>query len=306
MTDAALTPDWLPWAAGLAWAASAAVAVSLADRWRRGLALVARSPRDEVRWEGGDVLVVVLLSLACMAAMGGLVGREPPLDRLLAANLLATSVAAMLAIGWLVSRGATPADLGFVAGQPARDLRLALGGLALVLAPLLALAAALHTLVPYEHQVVELLSGRRDPWVVGLVIAAAVVAAPLVEELFFRRILQGWLEARLPEADGAVAITISAAAFALAHYGQGLAYVPLFPLGLVLGFIARRTGSIVPCILLHALFNAVSVALLLATPAAAPSELPAGQPLTRVRPAAKPLWPPEASAATIRPPQDAA
>jgi membrane protease YdiL (CAAX protease family) len=51
----------------------------------------------------------------------------------------------------------------------------------------------------------------------------------------------------------------------------GLAFVPLFPLGLVLGFIARRTGSIVPCILLHALFNAVSVGLLLAMPPAAPA-----------------------------------
>jgi membrane protease YdiL (CAAX protease family) len=60
---------------------------------------------------------------------------------------------------------------------------------------------------------------------------------------------------------------MSAAAFALAHRGQGLAYLPLFPLGLVLGLIAGRTGSIVPCILLHAMFNAVSVALLLAEPA---------------------------------------
>jgi membrane protease YdiL (CAAX protease family) len=50
-----------------------------------------------------------------------------------------------------------------------------------------------------------------------------------------------------------------------------LAYVPLFPLGIVLGFLAHRTGSIVPCILLHALFNAVSVTLLLAEPFPAPA-----------------------------------
>ena len=75
----------------------------------------------------------------------------------------------------------------------------------------------------------------------------------------------------LPQADGTWAIGISAAAFALAHQGQGLAYVPLFPLGIVLGFLAHRTGSIVPCILLHALFNAVSVTLLLAEPLPAPA-----------------------------------
>jgi hypothetical protein len=96
----------------------------------------------------------------------------------------------------------------------------------------------------------------------GLVVASAVVAAPLAEELFFRRFLQGWLEKLLPEADGRMAVSVAAALFALAHLGQGLAYVPLFPLGLVLGTIARRTGSVVPCIFLHALFNAVSVALL--------------------------------------------
>jgi membrane protease YdiL (CAAX protease family) len=264
--DALPTPDWLPWGAGAAIAAFLAAAASLFQRWRQGLPLVARRIHDDVPWQGSDVLVVVLLAVACMAVVGGTAGRDPPLDHLLAANVLGTSVAAMLAIGWLVARGATAADLGFVSGHVAADGRLALGGLALVLAPLLALASALHQLVPYEHSVVEFLTNRRDPWAVGLVIAAAVVAAPLAEELFFRRILQGWLEARLPEADGANAIAISAAAFALAHQGQGLAYVPLFPLGLVLGFIARRTGSIVPCIMLHALFNAVSVGILLVSP----------------------------------------
>jgi membrane protease YdiL (CAAX protease family) len=47
--------------------------------------------------------------------------------------------------------------------------------------------------------------------------------------------------------------------------------VPLFPLGLVMGFIARRTGSIVPCIMLHSLFNAVSVGILLASPTPVPA-----------------------------------
>ena len=47
--------------------------------------------------------------------------------------------------------------------------------------------------------------------------------------------------------------------------------MPLFPFSLVLGFIAQRTGSIVPCILLHALFNAVSVVLLLAQPVVVPA-----------------------------------
>ena len=38
-------------------------------------------------------------------------------------------------------------------------------------------------------------------------------------------------------------------------------------LGAVLGVLARQTGSIVPGILAHALFNAVSVVLVLVQPA---------------------------------------
>ena len=65
---------------------------------------------------------------------------------------------------------------------------------------------------------------------------------------------------------GGTAVALSAIAFASAHAGQGLAFLPLFPLALVLGLIAERTGSIVPSVLLHAMFNAVSVFILLAQP----------------------------------------
>jgi membrane protease YdiL (CAAX protease family) len=41
-----------------------------------------------------------------------------------------------------------------------------------------------------------------------------------------------------------------------------LAWIPLVILGIALGELARRRGSLVPAILLHALFNAVSVAML--------------------------------------------
>ena len=265
------SPAWLLWATAVAGVAFVVVAGGILQRLRRGVAVIEPRSTRPVPWDGSDVLVVVGFGLAIAALIGSLVGKDPPVERSLTAALGLMSLAGMAAIGWLTLRGATGTDLGFVSGGAGSDLWLATAGLALVLVPLLALAAALNQLVPYEHDVVDFLTLRRDPLAVGLVIATAVIAAPLVEELFFRRILQGWLEKRLPEADGALAITISAAAFALAHQGQGLAFVPLFPLALVLGFIARRTGSIVPCILLHALFNAVSVGLLLATPPPVPT-----------------------------------
>ncbi|MDA1201966.1 MAG: CPBP family intramembrane metalloprotease [Planctomycetota bacterium] len=258
---------WLSWAAAVAIAAFLAAAASLLTRARRGQQLIESRPQRPVPWQGGDVILVALAYLQIALLAGAFLGSDPPTDQLLAANLLIVATATALATAWLVGRGATLADLGLSGGRLRQDAALASLGLALVLAPLLAMAAALNAWVPYEHPVVELLTGRRDPIAVGLVIATAVVAAPIGEELFFRRILQGWLEKVFADRRPGLEITMSAAAFALAHRGQGLAYLPLFPLGLVLGLIAGRTGSIVPCILLHAMFNAVSVALLLAEPA---------------------------------------
>jgi membrane protease YdiL (CAAX protease family) len=260
-------PDWLPWGAGLAAAAWMAVIVMLAGRLWRGLPVIAGRPHDPVPWNGNDVLVILIGFVGIATMAGAITGPEPPLDLSLAMNMLVVTVATVLARAWLMARGATAADLGLAPVRPAEDVTLAIMGLALVVAPLLALAAWLNTIEPYEHPIVEFLASRREALGIGLVVVTACVVAPVGEEFFFRRVLQGWLEKLLPAGDGIAAVFLSAAAFALAHYEHGLAFLPLFPLGLVLGFTARQTGSIVPCILLHGLFNAVSVAILLAAPA---------------------------------------
>jgi membrane protease YdiL (CAAX protease family) len=256
-------------AAGLALAACVGATVFLVHRYRRGVPVVPARPHRPVPWEGGDVLMV-LLGFGLVANLaGGVIGPEPPLDVSLAAQLVVVAGTSIIACGWLMARGATVADLGLAPLRPREDATLAVVGLAVVLAPLLALNAWLTTIKPYEHPVIDLLTTNRDAWGIALVIATACIAAPIGEELVFRRILQGWLEKLVPSADGMWAIGIASLAFAAAHAGQGLAYIPLFPLGIVLGWLARRTGSIIPSILLHALFNAVSVALLLAAPPAA-------------------------------------
>lgn len=259
----ATVPSWLLWAAAVAVAAFLAVGRVVLDRLRRGLPVIPQAPIRPVPWDGNDVALIVLAYLSCAMLAATSLRREHGLEATLGAHAMVNISVALIAIGWLSARGATLADLGLAPIDWRRHLGLALAGWAFVLAPLLATAAALNAIVAYDHPVVSLLGGDRDFRVVMIVIVAAVVAAPFAEELFFRRILQGWLESRLP-GDGWASILLSAAVFALAHVGQGLAFVPLFPLGVVLGFIARRTGSIIPCILLHALFNAVSVGLLLA------------------------------------------
>ncbi len=87
---------------------------------------------------------------------------------------------------------------------------------------------------------------------------AAVVAAPLTEELIFRIVFQGLLESLVPPP---VAILIPAVAFSIMH-GKYDA-IPLFPLALALGIVYHIRRSYVAVVTIHALFNATFLALAL-------------------------------------------
>ena len=54
-------------------------------------------------------------------------------------------------------------------------------------------------------------------------------------------------------------ILVSSACFALIHWGQGLAPIPLFILALGLGYLFRQTGSLIACITVHFLLNFYSM-----------------------------------------------
>jgi len=57
-------------------------------------------------------------------------------------------------------------------------------------------------------------------------------------------------------------IVASSTIFALAHWGQGLAPIPLFFLALVLGYLYQRTHRIWPSLVVHALLNGGSMLIL--------------------------------------------
>ena len=229
-------------------------------RLRRGEPAVPPRPHAPVPWAGIDVATVVYLSICCQFLSSALLPSPATMADKLAGGVLGMATATSLAAAWLLYRQAPASARGFGLGSLAADLRLAAAALALILAPLLAVAGNLDRLVPYEHPIIDFLARHRDLPSLMLVGVAAVIVAPVAEEFFFRRVLQGWLE----KAWGAIpAVCISAVLFGLAHVGQGLAWVPLVVFGAVAGYLARQTGSIVPGIALHALFNAASLALVL-------------------------------------------
>jgi len=239
-------------------------------RLSRGEPLVAERPHARVPWEASDVALVVVGYLMGATLMASAAPEPRPLVDRLVGDVVLKLGTMLAAVAWLRFRGADWPALGFPGGRLRDDGAIAGRALGLVVFPLLMLAAALNALMQYEHPIVDFLDSNHGLLAAALVVISAVVVAPLAEEFFFRRVLQGWLEKHFADEAG-VAVALSAIAFAAAHAGQGLAFLPLFPLALVLGLIAERTGSIVPSVLLHAMFNAVSVFLLLAQPGPGPA-----------------------------------
>lgn len=98
------------------------------------------------------------------------------------------------------------------------------------------------------------------PWMIGLYF---LIGAPIQEEIIFRGLIQSMVERRWMATfslfggslSGAVAFT--AALFGVIHLEAGVVVaLGAIILGLVAGELRRRSGSLLPAIVVHALFNA--------------------------------------------------
>lgn len=99
----------------------------------------------------------------------------------------------------------------------------------------------------------------RDAWQVAVFALTATVLAPVTEEIIFRGVFFGGLATRwgfLPAAIG------SSLVFGAVHFSISASF-PLFLVGMVLCYLYRRTGSIYPAIVFHAIFNGATLAIAL-------------------------------------------
>ena len=107
----------------------------------------------------------------------------------------------------------------------------------------------------FENPQIEAITGggvltQRDLILLMLLIA---VVAPIAEELFFRGMLYPVLRRRW---SSPIAIGVNGLLFALIHVIPVI--LPgLFFVGIVLAWVRERSGSLWPCILLHALQNGI-------------------------------------------------
>ncbi len=232
--------------------------------------------RPRAGWTLGDMIVVVVLSLvgtvliALLFAVGIRALGFRDAQALLASHPVAvTAVSGAVIYGLLLltiygyivrRRGLGWSALGF--RRPPM--------LALLLAPVIVIgqliAAAIMNLLVFSllgsfenPQVEGITGGQAFSWLnFGLMLLLAGVVAPIVEEVFFRGLVYGWLRAHAPLF---IAVLLSAAIFAVAHVVPIL--IPaLFVVGIILALAYELSGSLWLSILLHGLQNSLAVTLI--------------------------------------------
>jgi membrane protease YdiL (CAAX protease family) len=245
----------------------------LSDRkWRKKDEYV----RD-VRWTGLDILAMALLLVALAVAYdtflgdpSKVVGETPqPTVATVVGGLVSYVIVLLFGIYILKQRGGGFAEGMGLTLRPYGRL-IVIGVVAfLAFQPLhliyrTAMLAIFHGLrLPIEgHPVVEELV-RPDGIALKLTLALTVaLSAPFFEEVFFRGFLYQAVRRRT---DVWVAIVATSVIFAYIHPGAFQA-VLVFPLGIMLAYLMEKTGSVIPCLVVHFLVNGTSLlATLLAT-----------------------------------------
>ncbi len=134
----------------------------------------------------------------------------------------------------------------------------------------------------YSHPVIDAFLSEMSLSALLSTSFTVCIAAPLVEEFVFRGVLLSFLQ-RIFDRNWAFetlifcnntvlpasavsqgmasrygAIVVTSVLFAGLHVGQGAAYIPLFFLALALGYVTKKTGSILPAIIMHVSLNSLS------------------------------------------------
>jgi membrane protease YdiL (CAAX protease family) len=215
----------------------------------RGQDPVKGGPPTEARFNLAEALAVFLLAFSSQAIAMGLLataGVAEETDRRL------LSFAVPLLVVWLGIR--IYFDKRPEPGKPLRSAAFGVFGFLVwfpLVYPVLLLTAVIYDAAGWSWQQQEVLTQltAAPAWKFFLI---AVVQVPLVEEAIFRGFLyRGFRRYCGP----ALAIGISAAFFALVHAPNWPQMPALFVLGVGLGYLYERSGSLVTPITFHAVFN---------------------------------------------------
>lgn len=121
---------------------------------------------------------------------------------------------------------------------------------------------------PEQHAVQLIRNLVATPWLFGITALFVAFVIPWIEELLFRGLLYRSLSSSIGVKGAAI---VSSCLFALAHYSpnqagsNGEVIFSIFPLALFLCFVYEKYQSLWAAIGLHSVFNAISLAMLLAS-----------------------------------------
>jgi uncharacterized protein len=167
--------------------------------------------------------------------------------------LISNPITIAIIVAAVLLAHARPADYLALRLPSARDAALGLILLVALIAAgdLLLYLAGCPLVTPFQMQ--SYTTARTEGWLPALLLAA-IIAAPIGEEIMFRGFLfRGWAR---PDRNPWPAIVVISVLWALLHVQYDwTGLLQIFIIGLFLGWMRARSGSILLTILLHALFN---------------------------------------------------
>jgi len=232
------------------------------------------------RWGVGDAMAGLLIANAAALLIGAAILAATGYIEEGAASELPLTMIALLQIPlwagylgaplWAAKRkgNGVVADFGF--GMEGWDVLRGLGaglGTQIVAIPVLyILIFAISDALGWDYDqdlsgaARELTDKATDPVGVVLLVLIVAIAAPIIEELFFRGLLLRAIEKR---SGPTWALWVSSLIFGAVHL-QLLQFPALTLIGLVLGWLTLRYGRLGPAIWAHIAFNSVATVTLLA------------------------------------------
>ena len=250
--------------------------------WQPGQPVIRPEPDDgSVRWGMGDIALgaafifgAVIVSTIVGLAVAGFDAAQAVAD----GNLDGTDVAVFLALatfGQSVSMGIWPVIVARWKGNGVvddfgfrfRPVDLAWGvGVGFVLLVVAVGMGALLTeglgVGEEESTNTQIISDAADTEALWVLVIAAVVLAPIVEELFFRGLCLRAIESRFGTTIGVLGSTVL---FTIPHFtnpslaGTVVLFAIIGLVGLGLAILTVKTRRLGPAIIAHALFNGVGV-----------------------------------------------
>ena len=237
------------------------------DSWRKGkIRLFSPGPPPRVGWGPGAVVklcvyfLVILLAFQLFQNRSGLLRSRGP-SSLIEMAVIQNLIALLLLSGFIRRRGYPFSVFNLQLTDLLKNLRAAvltyiyffpfLGVLIVIsylVSSIFKVALRPHPLIP------PVLAGGSLETIIGLFILAAV-AAPLLEELFFRGFIYPAFKKRLGRGG---AIFLSAALFSTLHFNFS-GWLPILGLGILLAWSYEKSGKLMVPVLIHSFHNTLSL-----------------------------------------------